>query len=76
MLIGRQDAANDPNLSPEKRKDAELAAYESSMMSYLAQARAQGRETEFKNEVKKVKDMRMSELEAAKAAKKKKGRFA
>ena len=76
MLIGRQDAANDPNLSPDKRKDAELAAYESSMMSYLAQARAQGRESEFKNEVKKVKDMRMSELEAAKAAKKKKGRFA
>ena len=42
-----------------------IAAYESSMMSYLAQARAhEGRESEFKDEVKKVKDMRMSELEA------------
>ena len=44
MLIGRVDAMNDPNLSPDKRKDAELAAYESSMMSYLAKARAEGRE--------------------------------
>ena len=34
-------------------------------MSYLAQARAQKRESEFKNEVKKVKDMRMLELDAA-----------
>ena len=75
MLIGRQDAANDPNLSPEKRKDAELAAYESSMMSYLAKARAEGREVEFKNEVKKVKEMRMDELAKEQAAKKKKGRF-
>jgi hypothetical protein len=45
-------------------------------LSYLAQARAQRRESEFKNEVQKVKDMRMLELDAAKAAKKKKGRFA
>ena len=75
MLIGRQDAANDPNLSPEKRKDAELAAYESSMMSYLAKARAEGREVEFKNEVKKVKEMRMEELEKLNAEKKKKSKF-
>jgi hypothetical protein len=75
MLIGRTDAASDPNLSPEKRKDAELAAYESSMMSYLAKARAEGREVEFKNEVKKVKEMRMEEIKKDKTAKKKKSRF-
>merc|ERR1712118_462775 len=34
------------------RKDAELAAYESQMSSYLAKARAEGREMEFKREVK------------------------
>ena len=75
MLIGRQEVANDSNMSSDQRKDAELAAYESSMMSYLAKARAEGREMEFKQEVKNVKQMRVDEAEKIKAANKKKSRF-
>ena len=75
MLIGRQEVANDSNMSSDQRKDAELAAYESSMMSYLAQARADGREMEFKQEVKNVKQMRVDEAAKIKAEKKKKSRF-
>jgi hypothetical protein len=75
MLIGRKDAANDKSLSSTQRKDAELAAYESQMSSYLAKARAEGREMEFKREVKAVKEMRKEEEDRVKEAKRKASRF-
>lgn len=75
MLIGRTDAANDKSLSKTQRKDAELAAYESQMSSYLAKARAEGREMEFKREVKAVKEMRKEEEAKMKEAQRKASRF-
>ncbi len=75
MLIGKQKVEVEKGASAEKRKDAELAAYESSMMSYLAKARAEGRESQFRREVKNVKKMREEEIAKEKAEKKKKSKF-
>ena len=54
----------------EARKEAEVRAYEAQMMSFLADARANGRENEYKDEMKKVKELR----EKAKTADKLKDR--
>ena len=54
----------------EARKEAEVRAYEAQMMSFLADARANGRENEYKDEMKKVKELR----EKAKASEKLKDR--
>eukprot|EP00949_MAST-11_sp_MAST-11-sp1_P003793 g3793.t1 len=73
MLKGKTEI--DAGLEGTKRKEAELAAYESSMMAYLAKARKDGREEEFRNEVKLVKEMREKEEQEEKEKKRKKSRF-
>ena len=46
----------------EARKEAEVRAYEAQMMSFLADAREKGRENEYKDEMKKVKELREKNL--------------
>ena len=68
MMVGKKKFDNLD--TEEARKEAEVRAYEAQMMSFLADARANGRENEYKDEMKKVKELR----EKAKTADKLKDR--
>ena len=68
MMVGKKKFDNLD--TEEARKEAEVRAYEAQMMSFLADARANGRENEYKDEMKKVKELR----EKAKASEKLKDR--
>ncbi len=60
MMVGKKKFENLD--TEEARKEAEVRAYEAQMMSFLADARENGRENEYKDEMKKVKELREKNL--------------
>ena len=74
MMVGKKKFDNLD--TEEARKEAEVRAYEAQMMSFLADARAQGRENEYKDEMKKVKDLREKALQVEKLRDRKKAEAA